>query len=40
VAVYRHHHPEKASRDSNYIVASWIEDPDAGDSEFVTYGSA
>jgi hypothetical protein len=40
VAVYRHHHPETAPRDSHYIVANWIDDPNSRDAEFVTQGSA
>lgn len=29
VAVYRHHHPETPGRESDYIVAGWIEERDA-----------
>ena len=37
VAVYRHYHPETAPRESNYIVANWLEDSDP---EFITLGTA
>ncbi|NQU70969.1 MAG: hypothetical protein HQ514_10490 [Rhodospirillales bacterium] len=40
VAVYRHHHPESPRRDSNYIVAGWIEECDAPDPGYEVQGSA
>lgn len=40
VAVYRHHHPETSPRDSNYIVANWVDEPDTRAAVFQVQGSA
>jgi hypothetical protein len=40
VAVYRHHHPETPTRESNYIVAGWIEERDVRDHGFRVQGTA